>query len=65
MINFERFVFFSFSKQHLEMQKITAKHLHIIQVVEAEQTAKWQFSLHCEDLYAEMRFLREEVFNFS
>lgn len=43
------------------MQKVTAKHLHIIQVVEAEQTAKWQFSLHCEDLYAEMRFLREEV----
>ncbi|KAL1493112.1 hypothetical protein ABEB36_011238 [Hypothenemus hampei] len=51
----------SFSKQHLEMQKVTAKHLHIIQVVEAEQTAKWQFSLHCEDLYAEMRFLREEL----
>ncbi|KAH1030106.1 hypothetical protein HUJ05_003230 [Dendroctonus ponderosae] len=51
----------SFSKQYLEMQKVTAKHLHIIQVVEAEQTAKWQFSLHCEDLYAEMKFLREEL----
>ncbi|XP_030755990.1 ras-specific guanine nucleotide-releasing factor 2-like [Sitophilus oryzae] len=51
----------SFSKQHLEMQKVTAKHMHILQVVEAEQTAKWEFSLHCEELHAEMRFLREEL----
>ena len=33
----------------------------VVQVVESEKTAKWQYTRHCEDLSVEIKKLREEV----
>ena len=37
------------------------KHLHLLQVVESEKTAKWQYTRHCQELTLEIKKLREEV----
>lgn len=35
--------------------------MHLLQVVESEKTAKWQYSQQCEELTAEIKKLRNEV----
>lgn len=55
-------IFFrSFNKLHLQMEELEQKHLHLLQVVESEKTAKWQYTQHCEELTEEIKKLRAEV----
>lgn len=35
--------------------------MHLLQVVESEKTAKWQYTQQCEELASEIRKLRAEV----
>jgi hypothetical protein len=37
------------------------KHLHLLQIVESEKTAKWQYTQQCEELASEIKKLRAEV----
>ena len=60
LIFFLLFVF-SFNKLHLQMEELEQKHLHLLQVVESEKTAKWQYTQHCEELTEEIKKLRTEV----
>ena len=55
---------FSFNKLHLQMEELEQKYLHLLQVVESEKTAKWQYTQHCEELTEEIKKLRTEVFFF-
>ena len=43
------------------MEELEQKHLHLLQVVESEKTAKWQYTQHCEELTEEIKKLRTEV----
>ena len=47
------------------MEELEQKHLHLLQVVESEKTAKWQYTQHCEELTEEIKKLRTEVRYFS
>ena len=47
------------------MEELEQKHLHLLQVVESEKTAKWQYTQHCEELTEEIKKLRTEVSNFQ
>ncbi len=53
--------YFSFNKLHLQMEELEQKHLHLLQVVESEKTAKWQYTQHCEELTEDIKKLRTEV----
>ena len=46
------------------MEELEQKHLHLLQVVESEKTAKWQYTQHCEELTEEIKKLRNEVRTF-
>ncbi|XP_023333747.1 ras-specific guanine nucleotide-releasing factor 1, partial [Eurytemora carolleeae] len=50
----------SFNKLLLQKEELEQKHLHLLQVVESEKTAKWQYTRHCEELTVEIKKLREE-----
>ena len=52
----------SFNKLHLQMEELEQKHLHLLQVVESEKTAKWQYTQHCDELTEEIKKLRNEVY---
>lgn len=56
-------VFFSlsFNKLLLQKEELEQKHVHLLQVVESEKTAKWQYTMQCEELVSEIRKLRAEV----
>ena len=64
-INFFKVFHFSFNKLLLQKEELEQKHLHLLQVVESEKTAKWQYTQHCEELSTEIKKLREEVKNLS
>jgi hypothetical protein len=59
------FLFFrkksSFNKLLLQKEELEQKHVHLLQVVESEKTAKWQYTQQCEELASEIRKLRAEV----
>ena len=55
----------SYNKLHLQMEELEQKHLHLLQVVESEKTAKWQYTQHCEELTEEIKKLRTEVSNMQ
>lgn len=55
------FIYFSFNKLLLQKEELEQKHLHLLQVVESEKTAKWQYTQHCEELASEIKKLRAEV----
>ena len=52
---------FSFNKLLLQKEELEQKHVHLLQVVESEKTAKWQYTQHCEELASEIKKLRAEV----
>lgn len=52
---------FSFSKMLLQKEELEQKHLHLVQIVESEKTAKWQYTQQCEELTMEIKKLRAEV----
>lgn len=35
--------------------------MHLLQIVESEKTAKWQYTQQCEELAFEIKKLRSEV----
>ena len=47
------------------MEELEQKHLHLLQVVESEKTAKWQYTQHCDELTEEIKKLRNEVGLFT
>lgn len=51
----------SFNKLLLQKEELEQKHVHLLQVVESEKTAKWQYTQQCEELASEIRKLRAEV----
>lgn len=53
--------FCSFNKVLLQKEELEQKHVHLLQVVESEKTAKWQYTQQCEELASEIRKLRAEV----
>lgn len=53
----------SFNKLLLQKEELEQKHVHLLQVVESEKTAKWQYTQQCEELASEIRKLRAEVRN--
>ena len=55
-------IFYSFNKLLLQKEELEQKHVHLLQVVESEKTAKWQYTQQCEELASEIRKLRAEVF---
>ena len=54
-------VVFSFNKLLLQKEELEQKHLHLLQIVESEKTAKWQYSQQCDELTTEIKKLRNEV----
>lgn len=54
-------ILFSFSKILLQKEELEQKHLHLVQIVESEKTAKWQYTQQCEELTMEIKKLRNEV----
>ncbi|XP_058822147.1 ras-specific guanine nucleotide-releasing factor 1-like isoform X2 [Topomyia yanbarensis] len=51
----------SFNKLLLQKEELEQKHVHLLQVVESEKTAKWQYTQQCEELASEIRKLRAEL----
>ena len=51
----------SFNKLLLQKEELEQKHLHLLQIVESEKTAKWQYTQQCEELTDEIKQLRSEV----
>lgn len=51
----------SFSKMLLQKEELEQKHLHLVQIVESEKTAKWQYTQQCEELTMEIMKLRAEL----
>ncbi|XP_054160727.1 ras-specific guanine nucleotide-releasing factor 1-like [Oppia nitens] len=51
----------SFSKTLLQKEELEQKHLHLVQIVESEKTAKWQYTQQCEELTIEIKKLRAEL----
>lgn len=45
----------------LQKEELEQKHLHLLQVVESEKTAKWQYTQQCEELTSEIKKLHAEV----
>lgn len=58
-----KFLLNSFNKLLLQKEELEQKHVHLLQVVESEKTAKWQYTQQCDELASEIRKLRAEVFN--
>ena len=54
-------IFFSFNRLLLQKEELEQKHLHLLQIVESEKTAKWQYSQQCDELTTEIKKLRNEV----
>lgn len=52
---------FSFNKLYIQKYQLEQKHLHLLQILESERTAKWQYTQQCEELVAEIKKLRTEV----
>ncbi|CAO1412033.1 unnamed protein product [Diamesa serratosioi] len=52
----------SFNKLLLQKEELEQKHVHLLQVVESEKTAKWQYTQQCEELASEIRKLRAEIY---
>ncbi|XP_044256640.1 ras-specific guanine nucleotide-releasing factor 2-like isoform X2 [Tribolium madens] len=52
----------SFNKLMLQKEELEQKHLHLLQIVESEKTAKWQYTQQCEELASEIKKLRAELF---
>lgn len=55
----------SFNKLLLQKEELEQKHLHLLQIVESEKTAKWQYTQQCEELASEIKKLRAEVSHIS
>ena len=54
----------SFSKMVLLKEELEQKHLHLVQIVETEKTAKSHYTQQCEELTIEIKKLRAEVRTF-
>ncbi|XP_065221705.1 ras-specific guanine nucleotide-releasing factor 2-like isoform X3 [Planococcus citri] len=55
----------SFNKLLLQKEELEQKHLHLLQIVESEKTAKWQYTQQCEDLAVEIKKLRSELYTMK
>ncbi|KAK0077043.1 hypothetical protein PV325_004531, partial [Microctonus aethiopoides] len=51
----------SFNKLLQQKEELEQKHLHLLQIVESEKTAKWQYTQQCEELASEIKKLRSEL----
>ncbi|KAI5722995.1 hypothetical protein M8J76_016750 [Diaphorina citri] len=55
----------SFNKLLLQKEELEQKHLHLLQIVESEKTAKWRYTQQCEELATEIKKLRTELFQLK
>ncbi|GLV41334.1 Son of sevenless [Carabus blaptoides fortunei] len=51
----------NFNKLLLQKEELEQKHLHLLQIIESEKTAKWQYTQQCEELASEIKKLRAEL----
>eukprot|EP00102_Acyrthosiphon_pisum_P026621 XP_016663831.1 PREDICTED: ras-specific guanine nucleotide-releasing factor 2-like isoform X2 [Acyrthosiphon pisum] len=51
----------SFNKLLLQKEELEQRHLHLLQVVESEMTAKWQYAQQVDESASEIKKLRAEV----
>lgn len=56
---------YSFNKLREQKEQLEQKHLHILQILESERQAKWQYVRQVEDLTAEVKKLRNELLEVS
>lgn len=61
ILRYYYFFICSFNKLLLQKEELEQKHLHLLQIVESEKTAKWQYTQQCEELAVEIKKLRAEV----
>lgn len=54
----------SFSKLLEQKEQLEQKHLHLLQILDTERQSKWQYVQQTEELAAEVRKLKNEVFTF-
>lgn len=59
--NIVGFRHFSFNKLLLQKEELEQRHLHLLQVVESEMTAKWQYAQQVDESASEIKKLRAEV----
>jgi len=45
----------------LQKEELEQKYIHLVQIVESEKTAKWQYTQQCEEYLEEIKKLRKEV----
>jgi hypothetical protein len=45
----------------LQKEELEQRHLHLLQVVESEMTAKWQYAQQVDESASEIKKLRAEV----
>jgi hypothetical protein len=50
----------SFNKLLLQKEELEQRHLHLLQVVESEMTAKWQYAQQVDESASEIKKLRAE-----
>ncbi|CAH1974510.1 unnamed protein product, partial [Acanthoscelides obtectus] len=55
----------SFNRLMLQKEELEQKHLHLLQIVESEKTAKWQYTQQCEELATEIKKLRAELLSLK
>ncbi|XP_076162376.1 ras-specific guanine nucleotide-releasing factor 1 isoform X2 [Ptiloglossa arizonensis] len=55
----------SFNKLLLQKEKLEQKYLHLLQIVESENTEKSQYARQCEELASEVKKLRVELYSLK
>ncbi|XP_049871813.1 ras-specific guanine nucleotide-releasing factor 1-like [Pectinophora gossypiella] len=55
----------SFNKLLLQKEELEQKQLHLLQVVESERTARWQYAQQCDELANEVKKLRTELCTYK
>lgn len=61
----EMSVLFSFSKLLEQKEQLEQKHLHLLQILDSERQSKWQYVQQTDELAAEVRKLKTEVYCMS
>ena len=55
------FASFRYSKVLEQKEELEQKHLHLLQILDVERQAKWQYVQQTEELAIEVKKLKEEV----
>lgn len=64
-VSFSLHIDSSFNKLLLQREELQQKHMHLLQIIESERTAKWHYHQQCDELSLEIKKLRTEVSHIS